>query len=111
MVILNKERIQGLSENIKALQYGPFEVLEKVVDNVYIFILPPNMCIYSVLNVENPKLYEPSMLDQVEEQVLHSIEELSPDDQEYLVEDTVLQKRSRDTRQGKYDLWQIGLKG
>jgi hypothetical protein len=68
------------------------------------------MHIYSVVNVENLKLYEPSMLDQEEEQVLPSVEDLAPDAQAELTEDTILQKRSRTTR-GKHDLWQIGLKG
>jgi hypothetical protein len=52
---LNKERLQGLGKNIKALWYGPFEVLENLGDN----------------------LYEPSMLDQEEEKVLPSIEDLA----------------------------------
>jgi len=60
---LNKERLQGLSKKIKALWYGPFEILEKVGDNTYRFSLPPYMNIFLVVNVENLKLYEPSMLD------------------------------------------------
>jgi hypothetical protein len=54
---LNKERLQGSSKNTKALQYGRFEVLEKVGDNTYKLSLPPYMCIYSLVNVENLKLY------------------------------------------------------
>jgi hypothetical protein len=61
---LNKERLHGPSKKIKDLQYDPFEVLEKVGDNAYILNLPPYMHIYSIVNVENLKLYEPSMLDQ-----------------------------------------------
>jgi hypothetical protein len=91
--------------------YGPFEVLEKVGDNAYKLSLPPYMHIYSVVNVENLKLYEPSMLDQEEEQVLPTIEDLAPYAQVELVEDTILQRKSRTTRQGQHDLWQIGLKG
>ena len=53
---LNKERLWGGKE-IKDLRYGLFEALEKVKDNSY-------MHIYSVVNVENMKLYEPSMLDK-----------------------------------------------
>jgi len=68
------------------------------------------MHIYSFVNVENLKLYEPSMLDQEEEQVLHFVEDLAPDAQAELTEDTILQKRSTTTRQGQQDLWQIGLK-
>jgi len=69
------------------------------------------MHIYSVVNLENLKLYEPSMFDQEEEQVLPSVEDLAPDAQAELTEDTILQKRSRITRQGQHNLWQIGLKG
>jgi hypothetical protein len=47
----------------------------------------------------------PSMLDQEEEQVMPSIENLTPDTHAELAEETVLQKRSKTTRQGKYDLW------
>ena len=69
---LNKERLQGIGKNIKALWYGPFEVVEKVGYNAYRLGLPPYMCIYLVVNVDNIKLYEPSMLDQ-EEKVIPSI--------------------------------------
>ena len=47
------------------------------------------MCIYSIVNVED----------------------LALDAQEELIEDIVLQKRSKTTRQGQHDLWKIGLKG
>ncbi len=60
---LNMERLQGPDKKIKALRYGPFEILEKVGDNVYMIILPPYMHIYFVVNVENLKLYKPVMLD------------------------------------------------
>jgi hypothetical protein len=75
---------------IKDLQYRTFEVLEKVGDNTYRISLPPYMHIYLVVNVENLKLYEPSMLDQEEEHVLPSIEDLAPYAQVELEEDIVL---------------------
>jgi hypothetical protein len=75
---LNKERLQGHNKKIKDLRYGPFEILEKVGDNVYRLGIPPYMSIYSIVNVENLKLHEPSMLDQEEEQILPSIENLAP---------------------------------
>jgi hypothetical protein len=61
--------------------------LGKVYDNSYNLILPPYMRIYSVVNVENLKLYEPSMLDWEEERVLTSIEDLEPDAQKELIEE------------------------
>ena len=81
------------------------------MSKAYRFSLPPYTCIHSVENVENLKLYEPSMLDQEEEQVLPTTEDLAPNAHAELVEDTVLQKRSRTTRQGQQGLWQTGLKG
>jgi hypothetical protein len=63
------------------------------------------MNIYLVVNVENLKLYDPSMLDQGEERVLPSVEDLAPDAQIELVEELVLQKQSGTTRQGQRDLW------
>jgi hypothetical protein len=76
---LNKERLQGPGMKIKAMWYGPFEVMEKVGDNAYRLNIPWYMCIYSVVNVENLKLYEPYMLDQgTEEQFLPTIEDLAP---------------------------------
>jgi hypothetical protein len=87
---LNKEKLHGTGKKIKALWYGSFEVFENVRDNSYRLILPPYMCIYSIVNVENLKLYEPSMLDQEEEQVLPSIEDLEPYAQVDLEEEIVL---------------------
>jgi hypothetical protein len=61
-----------------------------VGNNAYILSLPTYMHIYSVVNVENLKLYEPSMLDQEEEQVQPSIEDLAPDAQIELTKHIVL---------------------
>jgi len=58
------------------------------------------MHIYSVMNVENLKLYKPFVLDQEENYFLPSIEGLSLDAQAELVEGTILQKRSRTMRHG-----------
>jgi hypothetical protein len=89
---LNKERLHGIGKKIKVMRYVPFEVLEKVGDNAYRLNLPPYMHIYSVVNVENLKLYEPSKLDQKVEQVLPTIKDLALDTQAELVEDTILQR-------------------
>jgi hypothetical protein len=49
------------------------------------------------VNVENLKLYEPSMLNQEEEQVLPSIEDLTIDSHVELEEETILKNQSRTT--------------
>ena len=86
---LNKVRLQGPGKKIKALSYGTFEILEEVGDNAYRLSLLPYMHIYSVVNVENLKLYEPSMLEREEEQVLPSVEDLAPNTQATFTEDIV----------------------
>jgi hypothetical protein len=78
---LNKEILQGICKKIKDVWYGPFEVLENMGDNTYRLILPPHMHISSIVNVEDLKLYDPSMLDQEVERVLPTIEELAPNAQ------------------------------
>jgi hypothetical protein len=55
--------------------------LEKVEANASIISIPPYMCIYLVVNVENLKIYETSMLDQEDEQVPPTIEDLEPSSQ------------------------------
>ena len=45
MTTLNNERLQGPGKKIKALRYGPFDILEMVGDNAYRLSLPPYMCI------------------------------------------------------------------
>ena len=59
-------------------------------DDAYRLNLPPYMRIYSVVNVENMKLYEPSMLDRELDQVLPSVEDLTPKAREELAKETML---------------------
>jgi hypothetical protein len=55
-----------------------------------------------VVNVENLKLFEPSMMDEEEEHpVLSTIEDLTPHGLEELKEDIVLQHKERMTHRGK----------
>ena len=56
------------------------------------------MHIYSIVNVENIKLYESSMLDQEFEHVLRSLEVFVPEAQKKLVEAIILRKKFRTTR-------------
>lgn len=49
-----------------------------MVDNACRVSLPPYMHIYLVVNIENLKLYEPSMLEKEEEYVLPFVKDLAP---------------------------------
>lgn len=53
-------------------------------------IYPHILCIYLVVNVENLKLYEPSMLLQEKEQVIPFVEDLVPDVEVDFIEGKVL---------------------
>jgi hypothetical protein len=76
---LNKERLQGPGNKIKYFFYGPFEVLEWVGDNAYKLKIPPYMNFYLAMNVENLKLYKPSMLDEENDgKVVPNIDDLTP---------------------------------
>lgn len=53
MVENEEGEAKGPSKKIKALLYGPFEILEKVGDNAYKLSLFPYMCIYLAMNLDN----------------------------------------------------------
>ena len=92
---LSKKRLQGPGKKPKPYRYGPFKIVQQVGENAFRLDLPPYMGIYSVVNSENLKLFEPSMFDEDEEEgpILPSIEDLIPDAQAELDQDTILQRK------------------
>jgi hypothetical protein len=98
---INKERLKGEGKKLKPIQYGPFTILEKSGTNAFQLDLPPYMHIYSVVNVENLKLFEPPMImDQGEEVSLPSVDEFSPEYLDELKEYIILDRRMKDFTQG-----------
>jgi hypothetical protein len=59
---INKERLNGKRNKLKPIRYGPFTILEKIDTNTFRLDLPPYMQIYSIVNIENLRLYEPPMI-------------------------------------------------
>jgi hypothetical protein len=109
---ISKERLKGEGKKIKPIRYGPFTILEKSGTNAFCLDLPPYMQIYSVVNVENLKLFEPPMImDQDEEVLIHSIDEFSPEYLDELKEYIILDRRTRTSRRGDVDYILVGLKG
>jgi len=81
---------------LKPIRYGPFKIIDKIGENAFRLDLLAYIQIYSVVNVENLRLYEPSMIEDLEEQgQLPSIEDLLPEYLNELQEDTVLDRRIR----------------
>ena len=81
---ISKDKMQGEGKKLKPIRYGPFKILEKIGENSFRLDLPAYMHIYSVVNVDCLILFEPSMIEDPEEQSqLPSIDDLLP---EYLNE-------------------------
>ena len=88
--------MKGEGKKIKPIQYGPFEILEKIGTNAFCLNLPPYMQIYSVVNVENLKLYEPPMIMDEEINVqIPSVDDLAPEYMRELQDDAILDRNVR----------------
>ena len=97
---------------MKPIRYGPFKILKKVGNNAFQLDLPSYMQMYSVVNVENLRLYEPPLIVDHESVVqLPSIEDFSPEFLDELKEDTILDRRTHTSRRGNVDYVQVGFKG
>ena len=76
---ISKERLQGEDKKLKPIRYGPFKIMEKIGNNAFKLDLPPYMQIYSVVNVENLRLFELPLIDDQGEHVqMPSIDYFSP---------------------------------
>lgn len=109
---ISKDRMQGEGKKLKPIRYGPFKVLEKIGENAFCLDLPAYMHIYSVVNAENLRLFEPSLIEDPEEKIqLPSIDDLLPEYLNEVQEDTVLDRKVRKMRRGDVEYLRIGLKG
>ena len=99
----------GEGKKLNPIHYGPFIILEKSGTNVFRLDIPPYMQIYSVVNVENLKLFQPPMImDQGEEVSITSVDEFSLGYLDKLKEYIILERRMRN---GDVDYLQVDLKG
>ena len=104
--------MQGEGKKLKPIRYGPFKILEKIGENYFCLDLPAYMHIYLVVNVDNLRLFEPSLIEDPEEQSqLPSIDDILPEYLNELQEDTILDRKVRTTRRRNIEYLRIGLKG
>lgn len=109
---ISKERMQGEGKKLKPIRYGPFEILEKIGTNAFHLNLPPYMQIYSVVNVENLKLYEPPMIFNEEANIqVPSVDDLAPEYVSELPEDVILDRNIRSSKRGGVEYLKVGRKG
>ena len=72
--------MQGEGKKLKPIKYGPFEILEEIGENSFFLDLLACMHIYSVVNADCLRLFEPSLIEDPEEQSqLTSIDDLLPE--------------------------------
>ena len=104
--------MKGEGKKIKPIRYGPFEILEKIGTNAFHLNLPPYMQIYSVINVENLKLYEPPMIMDEEINIqIPSVHDMAPEYMNELQDDVILDKNVRTSQRGNAEYLRVGLKG
>eukprot|EP00253_Pinus_taeda_P017425 PITA_17425 len=109
---INKDKIQGEGKNLKPIKYGPFRILEKVGENAFRLDLPTYMHIYSVVKASFLRFFEPSMIEDPEEQSqLPSVDDLLPEYIDELQENILLDRKVRTTHSGQVEYLKIGLKG
>jgi hypothetical protein len=109
---ISKDGLKGEEKNIKPIRYGPFTILEKIGTNSFHLNIPPYMQIYSVVNIDNLKLYEPPMIiDRQESVSVPSVDEFSPKHFDKLKEDIILDRRKSTSRRGDEEYLRVGLKG
>lgn len=64
---ISKDRMQGEGKELKPIRYGPFKILEKIGENAFRLDLPAYMHIYSIVNADSLRLFEPSLIEDPEE--------------------------------------------
>jgi hypothetical protein len=96
--------LNGEGKKLNPIRYGPFIVLEKSDTNDFHLDLPPYMHIYSVVNIENLKLfYPPMIMDRDEKVSIPSVDEFALEYLDDLQEDIILDRRMRTSRTGNVD--------
>jgi len=104
--------MQGEGKKLKPIRYRPFKILEKIGENAFCLYLPAYMHIYSIVNANSLRLFEPSLTkDSKEQSQLPSIDDLLPEYPNELQEDTVQDRKVRMTCRGDVEYLRIELKG
>ena len=86
---------------IRPINYGPFKIMDNIGTNAFHLDLSSYMHMYSVVNVENLKLYEPPMIvDEVENVKVPIFHDFTPEYLDGLQEDVILDRKTMTSGQG-----------
>ncbi|GKE35817.1 hypothetical protein Tco_1455139, partial [Tanacetum coccineum] len=103
--------LKGDGKKLKPIRYGPFRILKKIGENACKLELLAYLELYSVVNVDKLKLFEPSMLDDELGESLPSVNDLVTEQDAVLAEDTIVERKTSSTRRGERKSYRIGKKG
>jgi hypothetical protein len=93
---IRKYGMKGEGKKLRPIRYGLFKILENIGTNAFHLYLPAHMLMYSMVNVDNLKLYEPPMvMDEDESIQVPTMYDFSPGYLDELQEDVILDKRIR----------------
>jgi len=97
---LENKRFKGQHHKLLPIRYGPYTILQKVVENAYRLDLPPHLGIHNVINVNHLKFFKPPLLEEAVT-ITHPVNNI-PYFQLPLTTDTLLDTRTRSTRNKAY---------
>jgi hypothetical protein len=99
-------------KKLRPIRYGPFKILDNIGTNSFRLYLPTYMQMYSVVNVDNLKIYEsPMIMDEDESIQVLAIDDFSLEYLDKLKEDVILNRRIRNSQQGDVEYLRVGIKG
>jgi len=84
--------MKGEGKKLRPIQYGHFTILARIGDNVVHLDFLAYMKMYSVVNVESLKLYEPPFMMDIEEVAM---DDFAPKYLDNFPEDIILDRKTR----------------
>ena len=85
----------GECNNLRPIMYGPFRIMENIGTNAFCLGLSPHMHMYSIINVENLKIYEPPMIvDEVEYVQVPIVDDFTLEYLNEMRQDVILDRRT-----------------
>jgi len=93
--------MKGEGKKLRPIWYGPFTILENIGNNAFHLDFPIYMQMYSVVNVENLKLYEPPLImDTNKLGTVPIVDDFAPEYLNELPKAIILDRRTRTSQQG-----------
>jgi hypothetical protein len=106
---LDKKCFKGHHHKLLPIRYGLYTILDKIRENAYRLDMPPQLGVHNFINVNNLKLFEPSLLE--EPIIITHLVDNIPNFQLPMAKDTILDTRSRSTRHQTYTSYLVARQG